>query len=50
MHALTYVLSIEIALTVTVLCREQAGKRGGKHRVRDLEELQGWEVRKTGLD
>lgn len=40
MHTLTYVLSIEIALTVTVLCREASReKRGGKHRVRDLEEL-----------
>lgn len=39
MHALTYVLSIEIALTVTVLCREASREKRGKHRVRDLEEL-----------
>lgn len=39
MHTLTYVLSIEIALTVTVFCREASRETGGKHRVRDLEEL-----------
>lgn len=37
-HGLTYVLSIEIALTVTVLCREASREKRGKHRVRDLEE------------
>lgn len=49
MHALTYVLSIEIALTVTVLCREASREKRGEHRVRDLEELRnrGWESRIT---
>lgn len=40
MHALTYVLSIEIALTVTVLCREASRGDGGEHGVRHLEELE----------
>lgn len=32
MQVLTYVLSIEIAFTVTVLCREASRERGGEQR------------------
>lgn len=44
MQVLTYVLSIEIALTVTVFCRRQAGRegvsRGDQERGRRAAELQ----------
>lgn len=32
MQVLTYILSIEIAFTVTVLCREASRERGGDQR------------------
>lgn len=35
---LTYVMSIEISLTVTVLCKERSGEDVGKRRGREKEE------------